>query len=315
MPSVSLSPGRITACWYLLRCLRRLGDSAQRSDLLALAARSSLRSGGLPIRDGLRLAIEGKLLTVSGDQLTLTAASGDLLELGTEDEPTDDARRVLISRLLLDDPPNWVIYWQGDPDSLDLVLPATERRSISEAGLMPPSDASGNLMSWAFWLALRRVPLMSQTAAHRKALGDAGEALSMSYERQRLEREGHPELANRVRWLARESDAYGFDILSFIGGAGPRPGDHLAVEVKATSLPRGRKFRFFLSAHEWEVAQAIPDQYVLHLWTRVDPGPPALSRDPGPTVINQSSLLPHLPEAGVCGGECAWESTKVVLPM
>ena len=51
--------------------------------------------------------------------------------------------------------------------------------------------------------------------AHRKAIGDAGEELSFDYERRRLREEGFPDLAARVRWVARETAAYGFDVLSF----------------------------------------------------------------------------------------------------
>ena len=314
MPSVSLSPGRITACWFVLRCLERMGGKASRSDLITVASRSSLRSGGLPIRDGIRLAAEGRLISTDNDSLVLSEIGNEVLALGTEDEPTPPVRRYLVSRLLLIDPPTWVIYWQGDSQALDHILPANERKTLDDAGLLPTEGIPADLSTWVFWTALRRVPLVSETAAHRKALGDAGELLSLEYERSRLERDGLSDLAPMVRWLARESDAYGFDILSFVGGSGSDARDHLAIEVKSTSLPRASDLHFFLSAHEWETAQLLGERYVIHAWSRVDPGPPPVSRDPGPVVVSPRLIVSHLPSDPDCAERCRWQTAEIFLP-
>jgi hypothetical protein len=315
MPSVSLSPGRITACWFALRSLQRLGGKASRSELLAYASRTSLRSGGLPIRDGIRLSIEGDLVAQEQNQLQLTEVGISALVLASEDEPTSEARRFLVSRLFLRDPPAWVAYWQGDPDSLQHILPPSERKTLTEAGLLPTSRTHENLDSWAFWQALSRVPLTSETTARLKRLGDAGEHLSMDFERQRLTEDGHPELAAQVQWLARESDAYGFDILSFIGGTGSDADTRIAIEVKATSLPKATELRFFLSAHEWETARLLGDRYRVHVWTRVDPGPPPVVRESGPLLIRPLDISPHLPMAPACDERCRWQVAEIYLPV
>lgn len=314
MPSVSLSAGRITACWFALRSLQRLGGRATSSDLLAHASRTSLRSGGLPIRDGIRLAIEGALIGQHQDRLELTEIGLSALGFGTEDEPAPVARRFLVTRLLLADPPPWVAYWQGDPEALNHILPPSERRTLTESGLLPSENMSNDLDSWAFWRALNRVPLMSETAAHRKRLGDAGEHLSMEYERQRLRGDGHLDLAAQVQWLARESDAYGFDILSFLGGSGPDAGTRIAIEVKTTSLPRAAELHFFLSAHEWETAEHLGERYLVHAWTRVDPGPPPVAREQGPLFVAVASIAPHIPMAPGCDERCRWQTAEIFLP-
>jgi len=279
------------------------------------ASRSSLRSGGLPIRDGIRLAIEGALVDQERDRLRLTEAGSAALALASEDEPTPAARRFLVTRLLLADPPPWVAYWQGDPDALQCILPTSERKTLAESGLLPSDDTPSDLDSWAFWRALNRVPLMSETAAHRKRLGDAGEHLSMEFERQRLTDDGRPDLASQVQWLARESDAYGFDILSFIGGDGDNADTRIAIEVKTTSLPRIAEFRFFLSAHEWDTAQLLGDRYRVQAWTGVDPGPPPVARDPGPLFIATSAISPHLPIAPACNERFRWQTAEIYLPV
>lgn len=315
MPSVPLGAGRITACWFALRSLRNLGGEATRGDLITHASRSSLRSGGLPVRDGVTLAVEGGFATLGHDRLTLSQVGDAALRLGKDDEPTAEARRFLVTRLLLADPPSWVAYWQGDAASLDLVLPAGERKTLSDAGLLPPPDDMTDLGGWAFWRALGRVPLMSETAVHRKRLGDAGEQLSVEFERERLRTEGHPTLADGVEWLARESDAYGFDILSFRGGTGYGTDERIAIEVKSTSLPHAAEFHFYLSSHEWETAQRLGSRYRVHAWTAVGPGPPPTAHEPGPLLIEMTSIGSHLPSSPGCNERCRWQTAEIYLPV
>lgn len=149
-----ISPGRLTALWVVLRALRDLGAQAELEELRRHAARTSLRSGGLPIRDGLALAVAGTFAVRTLDTLTLSSLGHEALGLGDEDEPNDAARRLFLSVLLLREPPPWVAFWQGQPTSLELVLPEPERHLLTDAG-MYPEDGS-DIESVAWWDALRR---------------------------------------------------------------------------------------------------------------------------------------------------------------
>ena len=71
MPSVRLTPGRLTALWLMLQTLAELGGRAEVSDLRASARRSALRAGGLPISDGLKLAREGGFMFESAGTCAL----------------------------------------------------------------------------------------------------------------------------------------------------------------------------------------------------------------------------------------------------
>jgi hypothetical protein len=314
MPSVAMTAGRLTALWAVLRSLDKLGGDAAPAVLTAYSSRSALRFGALPIRDGLRLAIEGQLIRERTDRYELTDLGRAALAMGVEDEPSLEARRFFVSVLLLAEPPPWVAYWQGDPKALDLVVPEGERRTLVDSGLLPPPPMDQDLGSWAFWQALGRVPLVAETAAQRKIIGDAGEELSLAFERQRLREEGYPELALQVQWLSRESDAYGFDILSFAGRRGQVPKERLAIEVKSSSLPRAALLHFFLSTHEWETATQLGERYLVHIWTLVDPGPPAIAREGGPMVVLAADLTDHLPGATACPGRCQWQTAEIYLP-
>jgi hypothetical protein len=315
MASIALSPGRLTALWLVLRTAQKLGGNGDAGEIARYAARSSLRSGALPIADGLRLAREGGFLIERGDRLVLESLGLQALELAAEDEPSPDARRLFMSVLLLRDPPPWVAYWQGKPDSIDLVVPERERRSLEDAVLFPPRADTEQLAQWAFWRALGRVPLMEETAAQRKAIGNVGEELTIAYERNRLAAEGFSDLGTQVRWLARESDAYGFDVLSFAGRSAALPQTPIAIEVKSSSLPASTYFRLFISAHEWETAAALGDRYLVHIWMGVDPGPPPQARGGGPIIVRPVDLAAHLPADPNCDEPCRWQTAEIHLPL
>jgi hypothetical protein len=316
MPSVPITRGRLTALWLLLRSADKLGGRTEVSELMAYAQRSSLRAGGLPISDGLRLARGGGFLFERAGTVDITELGSQALLRGFEDEPVAEVIRLFISVLLLRDPPPWVAYWQGDPSSVEAIVPPSELRLMKDCGLFP-TPTSEDIAGWGLWQALSRVPLPEDTARQRKVTGDAGEELTMQYEQRRLESEGFPDLAGQIQWVAQESAAYGFDVLSFNGRSGPGsdPRRQLAIEVKSTLLPAASTFRFYLTAHEWETALGLGEHYIFHLWSSVDPGPPAKSSNASPHVVPAASIASHLPVNPPCDGWCEWENASLTLPL
>lgn len=310
-----LSPGRLTALWVILRGMEQLGDGVSPTELQAFARRSGLRSGGLPIADGYQLAIAGDFI-IGEDSHALSRLGREALARCTDEEPSHDVLRLFTSVLFLRHPPAWVAYWQGDPKSLEYVLPEPAREILGDAELFPPPDVD-DLEAWAWWDALKQVPPMEATAGIRKAIGDAAEELTFAFEQERLRNEGLPALADRVRWVARESPAYGFDVLSFCGKAVPKyPAEKpLAIEVKGMAIARRDNFAFYLTDHEWRTAQKLGDRYVLHFWDGVRPGTRSQARTSGPFVIAAGALLTHLPGASPCGELCRWQSAFVALPV
>lgn len=265
------------------------------------------------MRDGFGLAGNGGF--VSGtEHVELTPLGLEVLRLGVEDEPTKEVLRVFASALMLRQPPLWVAYWQGDPTSLEFVIPEPERQILAAAGLAP-DDPEVDLAGWAWWDALRRVPLSEETAALRKAIGDAAEELTLAHERQRLEGQGFADLAQRVRWVARESPAYGFDVLSFCGVSFGQvaPDRPLAIEVKGTAVAARAEFRFFLTDYEWETAERLRERYIFHLWDGVRLEPRPSSARAQPYVLAGQAVGGHLPLAPMCQESCRWKSTLVVV--
>lgn len=310
-----ISPGRLTALWVVLRSLETLGDGISGRELQAFGRRSGLRSGGLPISDGYDLAVAGGF--VAGDEaLRLTSLGREALSRCEEEEPTHEVLRLFTSVLVLRHPPAWVAYWQGDPASLDFVLPEGAREILRDADLLTSVGSTEDLEAWAWWDALKGVPPLEETAGNRKAVGDAAEALSLVFEQHRLRREGFPTLADRVRWVARESPAYGFDILSYCGTSHPSGGPELplAIEVKGMAVARRAVFNFYLTEHEWRTAINLGERYVFHFWDGVQPGDDPRARSDEPLIVRASSLGQHLPTTAPCGQRCRWQSAFVAFP-
>ena len=182
----------MTALWVVLRSPAKLGNIADRDEVVSFARKSGLRGGGLPITDGYNLAVLGGF--IGAHEPVLSSLGSDVLSRCSDEEPSPEVIRVFLSVLLLRYPPAWVAYWQGDPSSLDIVLPDAAKELFGEADII--SDPSPtDLETWALWAALRTVPQPQDTSEQRKAIGTAAERMSLLYEQERLTSDGYPELA------------------------------------------------------------------------------------------------------------------------
>jgi hypothetical protein len=80
----------------------------------------------------------------------------------------------------------------------------------------------------------------------------------LDLEREQLSRDGRPDLADLVRWVAREDgDGAGYDILSFSDS-----GNQRLIEVKTTNY--GPLTPFHITRWEVEVSQTNPESYSLY---------------------------------------------------
>jgi hypothetical protein len=98
----------------------------------------------------------------------------------------------------------------------------------------------------------------SERDFRNRALGKAGEALIIDFERRRLAEVERRDLAGKVRWVSQEDgDGAGYDILS-----SDRAGRERLIEVKTT---RGaRKTPFFLTGNERSFAEERPEAFRLY---------------------------------------------------
>jgi len=91
-----------------------------------------------------------------------------------------------------------------------------------------------------------------------RALGKAGEAAVVDFERERLRRLERPDLARQVRWISQEDgDGAGYDVLSF-----DHQGRERLIEVKTTR--GGAVTPFFLTRNEHSLAQERPSDFRIY---------------------------------------------------
>ena len=96
----------------------------------------------------------------------------------------------------------------------------------------------------------------AQRDARNRELGTAGEELVFESQRRHLHNLGQQELSKKVRWIAKEDDSAGFDILSFSPSGSER-----WLEVKTTN---GQAVTpFFLTANEERVSREKQDRFRL----------------------------------------------------
>ena len=94
--------------------------------------------------------------------------------------------------------------------------------------------------------------------AQNRSLGDAGEALVMDYERERLERAGKDHLARNVEQASKTvGDHMGYDIRSY-----EESGRDRFIEVKTTRY--GRHTPFYISDGELRFSEENAESYQLY---------------------------------------------------
>lgn len=106
---------------------------------------------------------------------------------------------------------------------------------------------------------IRKFEPPAERDARNRLLGKAGEEFVFELERQRLTMLGRQDLADDVRWVARDDgDGYGFDILSFNGtGKGNEADRERWLEIKTTNGPKSTPF--FITSNELSVSEENPE--------------------------------------------------------
>lgn len=87
--------------------------------------------------------------------------------------------------------------------------------------------------------------------------GIKAEQLVVSHEKMNLIASGREDLAEKVKWVAKEADGYGFDVLSF-----DENGNEKYIEVKGTTLTKTTPF--IISKNELETSIKKDDQYWIY---------------------------------------------------
>jgi hypothetical protein len=119
-----------------------------------------------------------------------------------------------------------------------------------------------------------------------RKVGDAGERVSVNYERDRLTKSGRADLANRVVWNAQDAEYVGWDITSF-----DLDGNEIFIEVKS-SVGRTVSAVCF-TINEWQAAcrPTKRDRYYVYVVTNALSQTPVIERICNPAAYVESGQL------------------------
>ena len=289
MTRIDISSGRISALFRLLRALQTSAPVSEESLREFLLRNRTVPS--ISIWEGAKLTGSRlRLISESDGGLVLTEKGKNLL-VGHEDDAGTSLKRRVLLMIITEFRRDLMWIASVEKEQLASIEPGV-RDCLSELELL-----RRNLSDDAekFWADLR-------TAGSRinegllKRIGDEAESWSMTFERERLTAGGRLDLVEKIRWLSRESDLHGYDILSFSS-------EHEAdqqrshIEVKKISQHNEGTRYFFFSRNEFEQASVLADEYVFHLWF-LEPNASSASL----AVVRANEVLSRVPTDSDGGG-------------
>lgn len=287
-----ISSGKVTALWRILRVVRKYKNIPE-NDLLQIAKNTSLRGGGLPIDQGMKLASIGRFVTVENKKVDITALGQKIVSIYDNEEPNPKAIRELLLPLIIETMPIWVTFIAKPLEERIIAIPEQWRQMLRNAELLD-NPLSEDANKW--WIRLQHSIEESDNRL-RKTIGDAGENLTIKYEKERLLKDRHPNLAEKVEWVSKISDKFGFDVASFLGyltlNSG-KPNDDIMIEVKSTTSISKKNFRFYLSRNEWEVANKNNQNYYFYLWGSIKVDGENIEGE-GPIILPVHSIRQYVP--------------------
>ena len=112
----------------------------------------------------------------------------------------------------------------------------------------------------------RKIDFIEKARKDQKT-GILGEILVVSYEKDYLKKHNRDDLAEKVRWVSKEADGYGYDVLSY-----DLDGNEKYIEVKTTKLDKNQPFD--ISANELRTSYELKNQYWIYRVYSIENKPP-----------------------------------------
>ena len=291
-----ITPGRITSLWVILRTVARY-PGISRDETAKIASATSLRGGGLPIRDGLQLAELAGYIDFHQDRSRTSTQGQQLLSVSERDEPTPYVIREIALTLVNRIQPSWTAFSDPSIPTQDrmIAIPEGWREVLEDAGLFD-SPTSKEVREW--WDSVHQINenLLDE---FRSKIGRKGEELTLAYEVERLKASSRSDLAERVKWISQVEDRYGFDVASFSADLVPglEKEAPILIEVKSSTSTSRKRIAFDLTRNEWDVAERNEHNYFFYFWHGISPDEDVDSQNhvTGPFILSMSAIRSRIP--------------------
>lgn len=121
--------------------------------------------------------------------------------------------------------------------------------------------------------------------------GMLAEILVVEHEKEYLINNGRDDLAKKVRWVAKEADGFGYDVLSYT-----LDGQEKFIEVKATMLDANQSFD--VSANEVQTSKIYKENYWIYRVIHMGSNPPQYFKVNG-SIEDEFELEPSVYKARI----------------
>lgn len=261
--------------------------------VVGLVNDSGLFGGGPPVDDAIRIGKYFDLLTIEDGKIRLSPSCiAEVAPHCSLPEPQVHSARAILFIVLTRRLPAWIAFFPNGPDILQQVMPDRWVELLYEAELLNFDEEE--VREW--WRELfNRFHEFEEAKA--KAIGDIGEHLTVTYEKQRIRADGlalDPDLT--VIWVARLPGDHGYDVRSvrgirFLDARSQL--DEILIEAKSSTSLSESSFRFYLTRNEWNTAAKELSKYFIYCWVGVDLA--SKSAVAGPFVIPAARLQMLIP--------------------
>jgi len=266
----------------VLELIKIIHDAGSEVGLKKIEEAFEPRLHAAPLKEVLHICQSCHFLKLENNFLGLTSSGIQLSNCNDYNYKTR-LRRVIIE-FIKAFKPSWAYMMQFGKAFLKAAgaLPIDTKECFVEAGLF--EHDLDILKEWE--IIVRN--LKSEEFSRNDEIGLKGEYLTMLFESKRV--------GSEPRWISRETDAAGFDILSKLDNLNQ---ENLAIEVKASECTF-EDARAHITRNEWNVALNTRN-YLFHFWV-------LSSKKPKLFVTSPTMMKTHAPKDF---GKGLWESFRV----
>lgn len=266
----------------VLDLIKIIHDAGSEVDLKKIKEAFEPRFHAAPLEEVLHICLSCHFLKIENNSLGLTTSGIQLSNYNAYDYK--NPLRSVIIEFIKAFKPSWAYMMQFGKAFIKAAgaLPTDTKECFVEAGLF-----EHDLDVLKEWEVVVR-SLKSEEFSRNDEIGLKGEYLTMLFESKRV--------GSEPRWISRETDAAGFDILSRLDNLNQ---ENLAIEVKASERAFEEAWAH-ITRNEWNVALNTRN-YVFHFWV-------LSSRKPKLFVTSPTRMKTHAPKDY---GKGVWESFRV----
>jgi len=290
-----ISFGYIIASWHIVNFLSR-HEKIKPDKIHSFLINSGKLGRSFPAKEGINLSIYYNFTCIDKGYLSLTQVSREsFIPLCDTDEPNINVLRAILKEIISCHNFEWLIFYDPDPEIFKEYLSNSDPEwtiMLDNAKLFNFEDDS--VLAWWDDILLKYENYREEV---KKAIGDIGEKLTYDHEISRVNSDGHRPAKSFVKWTARISNTFGFDILSIKGkrfSEMDNERDKIQIEVKASEISNLESFRFYVPKPEWQTALKNIDNYFFYCWPGIN-----IQRETAiaaPFVIPAKELLTHMPK-------------------